>query len=69
MAYRGTESALYKFQKAKKKTADKKAGEATFTILFAADNNPSPNGEGLFLLYHTFVVYPYRSCSPIISFN
>ncbi|MFJ7929559.1 peptidoglycan-binding protein [Peribacillus sp. NPDC096448] len=30
-----TESALLKFQKAKKITADKKAGKATFTILFA----------------------------------
>ncbi|MDR4927715.1 peptidoglycan-binding domain-containing protein [Peribacillus simplex] len=30
----GTESALYKFQKAKKISADKKAGKATFTELF-----------------------------------
>ncbi|MBX9955082.1 peptidoglycan-binding protein [Peribacillus simplex] len=30
-----TESALSKFQKAKKITADKKAGKATFTKLFA----------------------------------
>lgn len=33
---KNTESALYKFQKAKKITADKKAGKATFTELFAA---------------------------------
>ncbi|MFJ7681671.1 peptidoglycan-binding protein [Peribacillus butanolivorans] len=33
---KGTESALSKFQEAKKITADKKAGKATFTILFAA---------------------------------
>ncbi|MFE4353073.1 PGRP and LysM peptidoglycan-binding domain-containing protein [Peribacillus butanolivorans] len=33
---KGTESTLNKFQKAKKITADKKAGKATFTKLFAA---------------------------------
>ncbi|MBT2603715.1 peptidoglycan-binding protein [Bacillus sp. ISL-53] len=33
---KNTESALYKFQKAKKITADKKAGKSTFTELFAA---------------------------------
>ncbi|WP_249597520.1 peptidoglycan-binding domain-containing protein [Peribacillus frigoritolerans] len=33
---KGTESALYKFQKEKKMTADKKAGKATITELFAA---------------------------------
>ncbi|WP_185150895.1 peptidoglycan-binding domain-containing protein [Peribacillus simplex] len=33
---KGTESALSKFQKAKKITADKKAGKATSTKLFAA---------------------------------
>ncbi|WP_249596564.1 peptidoglycan-binding protein [Peribacillus frigoritolerans] len=33
---KGTESALSKFQKAKKITADKKAGKATFTELFAS---------------------------------
>lgn len=33
---KGTESALSKFQKAKKITADKKAGKATFTKLLAA---------------------------------
>lgn len=33
---KGTESALYKFQKAKRITADKKAGKATFTELFAS---------------------------------
>ncbi|YCI77707.1 peptidoglycan-binding protein [Bacillus sp. R1-10] len=33
---KGTESALYKFQKDKKRTADKKAGKATITELFAA---------------------------------
>ncbi|MDP9741843.1 UNVERIFIED_ORG: N-acetylmuramoyl-L-alanine amidase [Bacillus sp. B2I3] len=33
---KGTESALSKFQKAKKITVDKKAGKATFTKLFAA---------------------------------
>jgi peptidoglycan hydrolase-like protein with peptidoglycan-binding domain len=33
---KGTETALEKFQKAKKITADKKAGKATFTKLFAA---------------------------------
>ncbi|WP_317779312.1 peptidoglycan-binding protein [Peribacillus sp. CSMR9] len=33
---KNTESALSKFQKAKKITADKKAGKATFTELFAA---------------------------------
>ncbi|MEC0347559.1 peptidoglycan-binding domain-containing protein [Peribacillus frigoritolerans] len=33
---KGTESALYKFQKDKKMTADKKAGKATITELFAA---------------------------------
>jgi peptidoglycan hydrolase-like protein with peptidoglycan-binding domain len=32
---KGTESALYKFQKAKRITTDKKAGKATFTKLFA----------------------------------
>ncbi|MBT2604209.1 peptidoglycan-binding protein [Bacillus sp. ISL-53] len=31
-----TESALYKFQKAREISADKKAGKATFTELFAA---------------------------------
>ncbi|WP_340372757.1 hypothetical protein [Peribacillus sp. FSL E2-0218] len=33
---KGTETALEKFQKAKKITADKKAGKAFFTELFAA---------------------------------
>ncbi|MFE4812982.1 peptidoglycan-binding protein [Peribacillus simplex] len=33
---KNTESALSKFQKAKKITADKKAGKATFTELIAA---------------------------------
>ncbi|MFF2856774.1 peptidoglycan-binding protein [Peribacillus sp. NPDC058002] len=33
---KGTESALSKFQKAKKIIVDKKAGKATFTKLFAA---------------------------------
>ncbi|QOS88650.1 MULTISPECIES: peptidoglycan-binding domain-containing protein [Bacillales] len=33
---KGTESALLKFQKAKKITADKKEGKATFTELFDA---------------------------------
>ncbi|MGE6611859.1 peptidoglycan-binding protein [Peribacillus sp. NPDC076916] len=33
---KGTETALLKFQKAKKITADKKAGKATFTELFAS---------------------------------
>ncbi|WP_431188946.1 peptidoglycan-binding protein [Peribacillus frigoritolerans] len=33
---KGTDSALSKFQKAKKITADKKAGKATFIKLFAA---------------------------------
>ncbi|MEW5593536.1 peptidoglycan-binding domain-containing protein [Peribacillus frigoritolerans] len=33
---KGTESALYKFQKDKKMTADKKAVKATITELFAA---------------------------------
>ncbi|WP_422121661.1 peptidoglycan-binding domain-containing protein [Peribacillus frigoritolerans] len=33
---KGTESALYKFQKDKKMTADKKAGKDTFTKLFGA---------------------------------
>ncbi|QNK46464.1 peptidoglycan-binding protein [Brevibacterium sp. PAMC23299] len=32
---KGTESALYKFQKARKISADKQAGKATFTELFA----------------------------------
>ncbi|MFD9626959.1 peptidoglycan-binding domain-containing protein [Peribacillus muralis] len=33
---KGTEAALVKFQKAKKITADKKAGKAAFAELFAA---------------------------------
>jgi peptidoglycan hydrolase-like protein with peptidoglycan-binding domain len=33
---KGTEAALYKFQKARGISADKKAGKATFTELFAA---------------------------------
>ena len=33
---KSAESALYKFQKDKKITADKKAGKATFTELFAS---------------------------------
>ncbi|PAL12396.1 peptidoglycan-binding domain-containing protein [Peribacillus simplex] len=33
---KGTESALYKFEKDKKMTADKKAGKAAITELFAA---------------------------------
>ncbi|MFJ7681133.1 peptidoglycan-binding domain-containing protein [Peribacillus butanolivorans] len=31
-----TESAIYKFQKAREISSDKKAGKATFTELFAA---------------------------------
>ncbi|WP_434011170.1 peptidoglycan-binding domain-containing protein [Peribacillus simplex] len=33
---KGTESALYKFQKARRISADTKAGKGTFTKLFAA---------------------------------
>lgn len=67
---RGTEPALYiNSRKLKRKQPIKRQVKLLSLYCLQHEKNPSPNGEGFFLLYHTFVVYPYRSCSPIISFN